>query len=86
MHTKRVSLIDDPRLLWGSFGIGFLWPPLFLLTLALALRAARRCFVQEYGEVFHHWKGYLRRGETPIPNADAAAGRRVLLKPATEMV
>ncbi|WP_456404001.1 hypothetical protein [Hydrogenimonas sp.] len=86
MRTQRAGLHNKTLLLWGAFGAGFLWPPLFLLFLLLVLQRAKESFTEEYGDLFVYWRGRLQREAAPSAKSGATPGRTLLLKPAPEMV
>jgi hypothetical protein len=82
MMVKSLKTAAENRwLVWGSFGLGFLLPPFFLLFLALAAVAAYRELRGEYEDVARYWENAAEetlhdlreRREGAFPNALAAA-------------
>ena len=80
MRRTLNTLSQDPRILWGSFAAGFLFPPLFLLFLLLGTLRAVEAFRSEYADVGGYWRDKAREtakkaalpepprpGKTPAP-------------------
>ncbi|WP_457592899.1 hypothetical protein [Hydrogenimonas sp.] len=80
------KVFEQQLFIWSLFAAGFLMPPLFLLFIPLALRAAWRGFSSEYEEVVAYWQEKLNKKSGLCGAHTCSSMERAALKPATEMV
>ena len=60
-HTHFDGILRSPLLLWGSFGVGFLFPPLFALFVLLGLHRFWEAMRGEYADVAREAHRQVRR-------------------------
>ena len=73
------EILHSPILLWGSFGAGFLFPPLFALFVPLGALRFRDALRSEYADVAREARRQVRKAAGRFTWRTAHAGEAMPL-------